>query len=172
MVPADGAGAVAASTLAVAREGLTAADALIRSLWSLELLRVAREWMVTGGALPDTVAADVAAELTTALRMDLERHREETGIPGDLDASRALDGDVPTATALTAFRLTQEVIAVTARASDGFTVRASLDDGALAVAVALDAADADVPAVVHAIAAGAGATVTVDGPTVTLRFPL
>ena len=34
--------AAAAATLAVAREGLTAADALIRSLWSLELLRVAR----------------------------------------------------------------------------------------------------------------------------------
>jgi hypothetical protein len=142
-------------------------------LWSLVLLRVAREWAVTGGEVPggdESVAAHTGAELTMALRMELERRREESGIPGELAPPTAI-GAVPVPTALGALRLVEEVLAVVARPSEGLVVGALVEDGTLVVTVTLEAAEADVPAVVRELAAGAGGSIVVDGSSVALRLP-
>ena len=150
-----------------------AGDALVRSLWSLELLRVAREWAATSGGAGDVapVAADTGAELTTALRLELDRRREETGVPGELgDVSLA---DVPVASALAALRLVEEVLAAVSRPSEGFLVALrSRDDASLAATITLDAVDApDVPAVLRDVATDTGASIAVDGAVVTVTVP-
>jgi hypothetical protein len=147
-----------------------AADALVRSMWSLELLRVAREWAVTGGGADDVapVAADTGAELTTALRLELDRRREETGVPGELGVVSL--ADVPVASALAALRLVEEVLAAVSRPSEGFTVALrSGGDASLAATITLDAVDApDVPAVLRDVATDTGASIAVDGAVVTV----
>jgi hypothetical protein len=159
---------VGAERDAVARRA-EAVDALVRSMWSLELLRVAREWAATSGGAGDVapVAADTGAELTAALRLELDRRREETGVPGEL-AGVSL-ADVPVATALAALRLVEEVLAAASRPSEGFTVALRSGDDALAATITLDAVDAaDVPAVLRDVASGAGASIAVDGAAVTV----
>jgi hypothetical protein len=163
--------AVGAERDGAARRG-AAADALVRSMWSLELLRVAREWTVTSGGADDVapVAADTGAELTAALRLELDRRREETGVPGELDGVAL--ADVPVATALAALRLVEEVLAAVSRPSEGFTVALRSGDDALAATIALDAVDAPaVPAVLRDVASGAGASIAVDGSVVTVTVP-
>lgn len=170
----DASAASAARDGAVARaEGL---DALVHSLWSLELLRVAREWTLTNGDVGavTTVAADTGAELTTALRMELERRREESGIPGELDASPASAatlGSLPVASALGTLRFVEEVLAAVSRPSEGLTVGVRVDGARVVATITLDAADADVPPVLRDVAADAGATIEVDGATVTVALP-
>jgi TRAP-type C4-dicarboxylate transport system permease small subunit len=176
----------AAAELASARDELEAArgerddaadradagDALVRSMWSLELLRVAREWAATSGGADDVapVAADTGAELATALRLELDRRREETGVPGEL--GRVSLAAVPVASALAALRLVEEVVAAVSRSSEGFTVALRSDDDALAATIALDAVDApDVPAVLRDVATAAGASIAVDGTAVTVTVP-
>jgi hypothetical protein len=157
--------------LAVARDEAAAADALVHALWALELLRVAREWALTSGGAgePDAVAVDTGAELLTALGMELDRQREEMGIPGELDTSVVL-GELPVSTALRGLRVVEEVLAAVSRPSEGLTVAAGLDErGALVVTITLEEASADVPALVRDLAAGAGASVVADGPAVVVR---
>jgi hypothetical protein len=149
-----------------------AVDALVRSMWSLELLRVAREWAVTSGGADDVapVAADTGAELTAALRLELDRRREETGVPGELDDVSL--ADVPVATALAALRLVEEVLAAVSRPSEGFTVALRAGEDALTATITLDAVDAlDVPAVLRDVATGAGASIAADGAVVTVTVP-
>jgi hypothetical protein len=144
-------------------------DALVRSMWSLELLRVAREWSATSGGADDVaaVAVDTGAELATALRLELDRRREETGVPGELEDA-SLTG-VPVATALAALRLVEEVLASVSRPSEGFSVALASDDDALAATITLDVVDApDLPAVLRDVAGGAGASIDVDGNVVTV----
>jgi hypothetical protein len=140
-------------------------------MWSLELLRVAREWTVTSGGADDVapVAADTAAELTTALRLELDRRREETGVPGEVGGVSLADGQVPVASALAALRLVEEVLAAVSRPSEGFTLGLRSDDDSLAATITLDAVEApDVPAVLREVATGAGASIAVDGAVVTV----
>jgi hypothetical protein len=145
-------------------------DVLVHSLWSLDLLRVGREWAASGSAHDDaTVAVDTAAELAMALRLTLERQREETGVPGDLVASDL--SDVPVATALAALRIAEEVLAVVSRPSEGVVVRLAGAGDDVVVSISLDETVPDVPAVVRALAEGAGASLVVDGSTVTVRLP-
>jgi hypothetical protein len=166
-----------ARELAAVREQLVVAEAnvgggaaLVHALWSLDLLRIGREWAAAGGSHDDpTVAVDTAAELAMALRLTLERQREETGVPGEVIGTDL--PDVPVATALAALRVAEEVLAVVSRPSEGVEVRLAGDDDAVVVTIALDATQPDVPAVVRALAAGAGATIDVAGPTVTVRLP-
>lgn len=159
--------------LAASRADVDVRDALLQSLWGLELLRVVREWAVTGGDVPGddaSVAAHTGAELVMALRMELDRQREESGIPGELAPSTAV-GALPVSTALAALRLVEEVMAVVSRPSEGLTVRAVVDGDELVVTMQLDEAEPDVPAIVRGLATGAGASVAVDGTSVTLRLP-
>lgn len=154
--------------LASARDDIARHDALVHSLWSLDLLRVGREWAAAGGAHDDsTVAVDTGAELAMALRLTLERQREETGVPGEV-AAADLDG-VPVATALAALRIAEELLAVVSRPSEGVAVRLAVATNGVVVTISLDATDADVPPVVRALVERAGASITVDGPTVTVR---
>lgn len=154
------------------RRRADAGDALARSMWSLELLRVAREWAATSGGVDDVapVAADTGAELTAALRLELYRRREETGVPGELGGVSL--ADVPVTTALAALRLVEEVLAAVARPSEGFTVSLQSGDDAVAATITLEAVDApEVPAVLLDVATGTGASIAVDGAVVTVTVP-
>lgn len=152
-----------------AHELVARRDVLVHSLWSLDLLRVGREWAASASAHDDaTVAVDTAAELAMALRLTLERQREETGVPGDLVASDL--HDVPVATALAALRIAEEVLAAVSRPSEGVVVRLEGAGDDVAVSISLDETVPDVPAVVRALAEGAGASLDVDGSTVTVRL--
>ena len=167
--------AAARAEVDAARADRAAGDALVHALWSLDLLRVGREWAASVATASDgddePVAVETAAELATALRLTLERQREETGVPGALVASEL--GDVPIGPALTVLRVVEEVLASVSRPSEGVAVRlAGGADGDVVVTVTLDATDADVPVVVRGLATAAGASIVVDGPTVTLRVPV
>lgn len=116
--------------------------ARLEGLWSLELLRSARTWAVyaPGAEPPPRTPADPGAELVTALQLELERLREEAGLPGELrvDAVPRLSaGD-----ALVLLRLATEALAAAARVADAVDVAvvAAPAAGETGVQITLDGA--------------------------------
>lgn len=152
------------------RRGAEALDRLVAALWELELLRQSRVWEVIAAGMPGpSVAADTGAELTAALEMELQRVREEGGVPGEMGKSDV--GDVPVPAALVGLRLSQELIASLGRTSDWLNVTAHVRGGELIVAIEASA-QAQVPSVVRDLARRAGAAVGGSGHTVEVRIPI
>lgn len=163
------AGAIERRT-AAARRRAGALEQLVGALWELELLRQSRVWTALTAGMPGpSVAADTGAELAAALEMELQRLREEGGVPGEL--VKADVGDVPVSAALSALRLAQELIAGLGRSSDWLNVTAQVRNGELVVAVEADG-QAHVPSVVRDLAARTGATVGGSGHTAEVRVRL
>ena len=109
---------------AEARGRLTGRQAVADPLWALEIGRAARQWRDAMGGFGGASAAvpeSPSTALVAAMGWDLERLREEVGVPATLET------DVPTwlppATALIGLRLAQEIVAAVVKESDSLEVR-------------------------------------------------
>ena len=91
-------------------------------LGGLEVDRAARQWRdAMGGTVDGSTPASPADALVAALGWELERLREEVGVPAVLESE--VPAWLPPSTALVALRLTEEVLAGLVKRSDSLEVR-------------------------------------------------
>ncbi|HUF32752.1 MAG TPA: hypothetical protein VMN58_06045 [Acidimicrobiales bacterium] len=100
-----------------ASERASVAEDVATSLWLLEVERAERAWRESVVPLEDADAArSTGAQLEVAVRWELDRLREEAGVPTAVRGT--LGAALPAATALVALRATQEVLAAVTRCCD------------------------------------------------------
>lgn len=124
--------------------GNAAGRASLRALWALELMREERSWRLAGGDQgrpPAPVRRDPGAELEVALRMTLDRLREEVGTPSSLKCEMV--DKVSSDVALCSLRICQELVASVARHCDAVDVHVRTDEGDLLAEVVGEGWDDD-----------------------------
>ncbi len=136
-------------------------SAEFESLWALALLEQERAWRLTMALPAGDSGLAHARGLVEVVDAEIARIREETGTPGRLYPSVALE---PTAgEAVVALRAVQVLLAAVIRYSDAFDLYLSSDDGGLAATLVCENFDGpdsvaeDASALYRAVAPAGGA---------------